>query len=99
MKSRIRSRRASTSGLGLKSTAVILLRPPIAGEELAVLLQQPSELQRLDLRQLSLEDPRGGPAGELRRGGQEEVVDQSERLHLGVQARAALAEHRPDPLL
>ena len=108
MKSRIRSRRVSTWGLGLKSTtassprysgAATLPRPPVAGEELAVLLQQPGQLERLELRQLALEDARGRAAGELRRDRQEELVDEAERLQLGVQARAALAEQRPDPAL
>src|SRR5215207_4858412 len=108
MKSRIRSRSVSTSGLGLKSTtassprysgAATLPRPPVAGEELAILLQQPGELQWHHLGQLTLDDPGRRPAGELRRGGQEELVDQIGSLHLGVNAWAALAEQRPDTVL
>ena len=88
MKSRTRSRRASTWGLGLKSISGVLssglvgpkatgLRPPVAGEELAVLLQQPGQLERLDAGQIALEDARGAAAAQLRRDRQEQLIDQA----------------------
>ena len=40
-----------------------------------------------------------GPAGELRGDRHEQLVDQPGGLQLAVQARAALAEQRPDPAL
>src|SRR5215203_5559534 len=108
MKSRIRSRRVSTSGLGLKSTTAssprgsggaTLPRPAIAGEELSVLLQEPGQLQRGNLGELALDDARRRAAGELGGDGQEEVVYQPLRLHLAVEPRPALAEHGADAAL
>ncbi len=49
----------------------------VAGEELAVLLEQPGQLQPGDLGQLALEDPRRLAAAQLRRDRQEELVDQA----------------------
>src|SRR5262245_32109482 len=109
MKSRMRERSVSTSGLGLKSTAAssprrcsggaTLPRPAVAGEELAVLLEQPGQLESLDAGKLALEDARRSAPGELRGDRQEELVDQARRLHLGVQARSALAEQGADVAL
>ena len=72
---------------------------PVAREELAVLLQQPGELERpLQLGQAHRQ-ARPLAAGELRRVGHEQLVDQARLDQLGVQARAALAEQRPDAAL
>src|SRR4051794_18739691 len=62
----------------------------VAGEELAVLLEQPGELELGGGWQFALEDRRPG-ARQLRRHGQEQLVDQPLRPELGVQPRPALA--------
>src|ERR1700710_32195 len=109
MKSRTRSRSVATSGLGLKSIGVLSSGPPagnascsaapVAREQLAVLLQQPGQLELGDGRQLTLEDAWRVAAAELRRGRQKELVDQSPSLELAVQPRSALAEQGTDALL
>src|SRR6478672_2730090 len=109
MKSRIRSRSVSTWGLGLKSTAGGPLlgagcrnassAAAVAGEELAVLLEQPGELERNERRQRALDDPGRLPSGQLRGDGEEEVIDQAGRLQLAVKAGASLAEQRADSAL
>src|ERR1700712_4647920 len=104
MKSRIRSRSAATSGLGLKSIGVLLVEcsgkansaAPVAGEKLAVLLQQPRQLQLGDSGQVALDDPRRVAAGQFRRDREEEVVDVSGAFELVVEAGAALAEQGLD---
>src|SRR5215218_8199846 len=112
MKSRTRSRSSATSGLGLKSIgssprlsgATNAIRwatsgPPVAGEKLAVLLQQPGELEVDDPRQRTLEDPRRLAAAQLRRDRQEELVDEAVGLELLVQVGAALGEERSHAVL
>src|SRR5690349_2119599 len=113
MKSRMRSRSVSTWGLGVKSMysvpllgagprtlAARRLATPVAGEELAVLLQQPGELQLGRARQRpALEDARRVATGHPRRGGEEELVDDAGCPELAVQVRSALAEHRADVVL
>src|SRR3954463_13901085 len=113
MKSSTRSRSCATSGLGLKSIRSSprpLLRrknaigslysgSPVAGEELAVLFQQPGELEADHVRKRTLEDPRRLATAQLRRDRQEEVVDQAVRLHLRVQVRSALGEQGADAAL
>src|ERR1700710_488654 len=109
MKSRTRSRSVATSGLGLKSIGVLssgaaagnasCSAAPVAREQLAVLLQQPGQLELGDGRQLTLEDAWRVAAAELRRGRQKELVDQSPSLELAVQPRSALAEQGTDALL
>src|SRR6476646_4784453 len=109
MKSRMRSRSASTWGLGLKSIClassprvrsgrtVPRSAPPVAGEELAVVLQQPSEFERHPVVQLALEDARRrAAAAQLRRDREEELVDEAGCLQRAVKGRATLAEQRPD---
>ena len=60
----------------------------VAGEELAVLLEEPGELEgSLELRQ-ALRQARPLAAGELRRVGDEQLVDQARLDQLGVHARA-----------
>ena len=103
-----------SSGLGGQNASAIpvtsrLVRPyvrktaksaaAVAGEELALVLQQPGELQLGDRGQVALEDPRRVAAGQLRRDRQEELVDQAVRLQGAVERRAALAEQGPDPAL
>src|SRR5689334_7607492 len=95
MKSRMRSRSVSTWGLGVKSidwssprgwAARTLAGMAVAGEELAVLLEEPGELQlRGGGQRLALEDAGGLGPGQLRRRGQEELVDQACRPELAVQ--------------
>src|SRR4051812_32191314 len=106
MKSRMRSRRVSTWGLGVKSIDCVLssglgrpnasgrrLPPPVAGEELAVLLEQPGQLQLGHAGQLvALEDAGRFGAGHPRGGGEEELVDEALPPELAVEVRAALAE-------
>src|SRR6478735_9870991 len=108
MKSRMRSRSVSTWGLGLKSMLLSPLLgsgggklpgPGVAGEELALLLQQPGQLQRHHVVELALEDARRrAAAAQLRRDRQEELVDQPGRLQRAVQGRPPLAEQRPHSL-
>src|SRR5689334_6804578 len=68
----------------------------IAGEELALLLQQPGELELGHAWQRPLEDPRRLAADELRRDREKEVVDEAVGLHLLVQVRPALREQGAD---
>src|SRR5437868_5321681 len=112
MKSRTRSRSSATSGLGLKSIGSsprlsgarnaigwAASGPPVAGEELPVLLEQPGEVEVDHPGQRPLEDPRRLAAAQLRRDRQEELVDQAVGLELLVQVRAALGEQRPHAVL
>src|SRR5690349_15406295 len=100
MKSRTRSRSVATSGLGMKSigSSSSLVASNVAGEELTVLLEQPRQSELRLGGEFALED-RGSGAGQLRRHGQEQLVDQAPRPELGVKPRPALAEQRPDPAL
>ena len=73
--------------------------PAVAGEQLAVLLQQPGQLSGA-MAGSSPSMMRGAsPPASFGRDRQEEVVDEAGRLQLGVQARPALAEQRPDAAL
>ena len=89
MKSRTRSRSVCDLGAGVEVHRCPLLvallgranassgAAPVAGEELAVLLEQPGQLELGDLGQVALEDPRRLAAGQLRRDREEELVDQA----------------------
>src|SRR5436190_16712712 len=105
MKARIRSRSCSTWGDAEKSITLNLppraarRAPPVAREQLSLVLQQPDQLELVDAGQLALEDAGRVPAGKLRRGRQEQLVGHAARPQLGVQVRTALAEQRSDPEL
>src|SRR5689334_6557872 len=103
MKSSTRSRSSATSGLGVKSIGssprplwetnanrYLASGPAVAGEELAVLLEQPDEVEADHLRQRSLEDPRAPDPAQLWRDGQEELVNQALGLERGMQGRPSL---------
>ena len=90
MKSSTRSRSVGDLGAGLEvhrflssslrrgeRYSMVDSGPAVAGEELAVGLQQPGQLQLDDLRQRPLDDPRRLAAAQLRRDRQEELVDQA----------------------
>src|SRR6187397_277732 len=107
MKSSTRSRSSATSGLGLKSIVssprspererylIGGSGPPVAGEELAVVLEQPGQLHLDDLGQRPLEDPRPAATTQLRRDRQEQLVYQALSLKRGAEGGTALAHHRP----
>src|SRR6187200_1156057 len=111
MKSSTRSRSSATSGLGLKSIVssprspererylIGASGPAVAGEELAILLQQPSQLHLDDPRERPLEDPRPLATTQLRRDRQEELVDQAVGLELLVNVRASLANDSPNAVV
>ena len=76
----VRSRRDSTSGEGLKSTVeryrsgALVGDPAVAAEELAFGLQQPGELDIVDVWQGTLEDAGALAPCDLRGDRQEELV-------------------------
>src|SRR5438046_1121733 len=72
---------------------------PVAAEELASLVEQPGELERsLELGQAHGEAG-ALAAGELRRVGHEQLVDEAGVDQLGVDTGPALAEDGADPAL
>src|SRR5215213_10723671 len=127
MNASMRSRRDSTSGEGLKSTAEsyrldarVLRRcegaPPgatrfmregqpvlsparprrdaaVAGEELALRLEEPGELDLVDVGKRPLEHAWSLSAGDLRRERQEELIGEAALAEPAVQGRASLAEN------
>src|SRR3954453_7234128 len=94
----MRSRRDSTSGEGLKSTVeryrsgALLGDPAVAAEELALGLQQPGELDVVDVGQGTLQDAGALAPCDLRGERQEELVRQAGLANPAVQGGPTLAE-------
>src|SRR3954468_22041840 len=99
MKPAMRSLREETSGEGLKSIIWTLRHTAIAGEELSLGLEQPGELDLIDVWQGAFEHPRALAAGDLRGDGEKELVGEAALAQPAVQRRAALTEHGLDAAL
>src|SRR5215213_5340630 len=71
----------------------------VAGEELALRLEEPGELDLVDVGKRPLEHAWSLSAGDLRRERQEELIGEAALAEPAVQGRASLAENRADPAL
>src|SRR4051794_32710003 len=99
MKPAMRSLSEETSGEGLKSIIWTLRHTAIPGEQLSLGLEQPGELDLIDVGEGSFEHPGALAARDLRGDGEKELVGEAALAQPAMQRRAALTEDGLDAAL